>query len=228
MKTSADQYTIAVCEKCRQGWQTGGGQQIAVDASVVDRASCSALHVGSLDRDLPERAKHAPFPPAIARFIRLRDQGRCQTPGCRSTVGIEAHHIDPNGSNHPSNGTSRCDGCHTSCHKGLLEITGTAPDNITTRWVRVGDRPPNAPAAAEQPTPPDRAERPTPPNCTERLDDAILVTQAKDALVGLGWKPAIARAAVDEARVHVGVTAKVEELVREALRHCPKPSTRTT
>jgi Holliday junction resolvasome RuvABC DNA-binding subunit len=45
--------------------------------------------------------------------------------------------------------------------------------------------------------------------------------QARDALVGLGWKPAIARAAVDEAWVHVGPDAAVELLIREALRRCP-------
>jgi hypothetical protein len=32
-----------------------------------------------------------------------------------------------------------------------------------------------------------------------RLDDAIIRTQARDALVGLGWKPTIARTAVEEA-----------------------------
>jgi Holliday junction resolvase RuvA-like protein len=59
---------------------------------------------------------------------------------------------------------------------------------------------------------------------TRKLDEAIMVTQARDALVALGWKPAIARAAVDEARAHVG--AALEDLIREALRRCPIPSTR--
>ena len=45
--------------------------------------------------------------------------------------------------------------------------------------------------------------------------------QARDALVGLGWKPAIARAAVEEAWFHVGPDAAVERLIREALRRCP-------
>jgi hypothetical protein len=57
-----------------------------------------------------------------------------------------------------------------------------------------------------------------------KLDAAIVRTQARDALVGLGWKPAIARAAVDEAWSHVGPSARVEMLIREALRRCPKPT----
>jgi hypothetical protein len=55
-----------------------------------------------------------------------------------------------------------------------------------------------------------------------KLDETIVRTQARDALVRLGWKPAIARAAVDEASPHVGAAA-VEVLIREALRRCPKP-----
>jgi Holliday junction resolvasome RuvABC DNA-binding subunit len=46
-------------------------------------------------------------------------------------------------------------------------------------------------------------------------------TRARDALVGLGWKPSIARAAVDEAWSHVGSDAALEPLIREALRRCP-------
>jgi len=120
----------------------------------------------------------------------------------------------------PSNGTVRCLGCHQSHHQGRLEISGTAPDNIVTRWVHVGDERPNTPA--------DLAVRQRAATEHDRLDDAIIVTQAKDALVGLGWKPAVARAAVEEARAHVGADGPVEELVREALRRCPKPSARTT
>jgi len=44
-----------------------------------------------------------------------------------------------------------------------------------------------------------------------------------DALVELGWKRAIARAATDEAIAHVGTDVPIEALIREALRRCPKP-----
>ena len=57
-----------------------------------------------------------------------------------------------------------------------------------------------------------------------RLDDAIVRTQARDALVALGWKPNIARTAVDEARSHGGRDVTIEELIRDALRRCPRPA----
>jgi Holliday junction resolvasome RuvABC DNA-binding subunit len=67
-------------------------------------------------------------------------------------------------------------------------------------------------------------QRPNAPShAGSRLDDAIVRTQARDALVGLGWKPNIARAAVEEAKSHVGREPSLEILIREALRRCPRP-----
>jgi len=52
---------------------------------------------------------------------------------------------------------------------------------------------------------------------------AALRTQARDALVGLGWKRAIATAAVDEAWKHAGIEPTIDALIRDALRRCPRP-----
>jgi 5-methylcytosine-specific restriction endonuclease McrA len=46
--------------------------------------------------------------------------------------------------------------------------------------------------------------------------------QARDALVALGWKPVIARGAVEEASAHVGTGVALEFLIAEALRRCLK------
>jgi hypothetical protein len=54
-----------------------------------------------------------------------------------------------------------------------------------------------------------------------RLDAAILRTQAKAALMGLGWKPAIAHAAVADAAAAVGAELTLERLIFESLRRCP-------
>ena len=81
---------------------------------------------------------------------------------------------------------------------------------------------------AEQPrvaptvAPPQKASAVPAAAVGKRLDDAVVIAQARDALVGLGWKSAIARAAVEDARAHVGAPG-VEALIREALRHCPRP-----
>jgi hypothetical protein len=55
------------------------------------------------------------------------------------------------------------------------------------------------------------------------LDAAIVRTQAKAALTGLGWKPAIATAAVAAAAAAHGAGASLERLIFEALRRCPAP-----
>ena len=55
-----------------------------------------------------------------------------------------------------------------------------------------------------------------------RLDAAILCTQAKAALTGLGWKPVVARAAVEAAVAH-GSEMTLEQLIFDSLRRCPVP-----
>ena len=52
---------------------------------------------------------------------------------------------------------------------------------------------------------------------------AAMRTQARDALVGLGWKISIASAAVDNALAHIDSDATIDVLIREALRRCPRP-----
>jgi len=61
-----------------------------------------------------------------------------------------------------------------------------------------------------------------------RLDAAILRTQAKAALIGLGWNPAIAHAAVAAAAAAAAAAAQdvevtLERLIFESLRRCPTP-----
>jgi acyl dehydratase len=65
-------------------------------------------------------------------------------------------------------------------------------------------------------------------HAASRLDTAILHTQAKAALTGLGWKPAIAHAAVTAAAAGLDSDVTLEHLIRESLRQCPKPLGTTT
>jgi Holliday junction resolvasome RuvABC DNA-binding subunit len=94
-------------------------------------------------------------------------------------------------------------------------ISGTAPDKIETRWLhetrehRPSSKLEQATAGAEL------------PNCTSKLDDAIVREETRIALVGMGWKPMIARSAIETAASRVGRDAPLEAWVREALRHCP-------
>jgi Holliday junction resolvasome RuvABC DNA-binding subunit len=47
--------------------------------------------------------------------------------------------------------------------------------------------------------------------------------EAITALVTLGWKRGVATTAVDEAMGHVAQGERLDILIREALRRCPRP-----
>ncbi len=200
------QIAVTVCERCDRGWQEGAGAKVPIEAAALERARCDAQHIGSIDGDAPERASQD-IPPSVVRFVWRRDGGRCQTPGCRSAIGLEIHHVVPRadgGSHEPSNLRIQCSACHMALHRGTLVLTRTGSDRLEIQ-------------RREQP-------RSGASGASTKVDATFFRTQARDALVGLGWKPAIARAAVDEAWSHVGPTVAVDMLIREALRRCPKPT----
>ena len=280
------QIAVTVCQRCRQGWQEGAGAQIAIHPAAVDRAMCDAQHIGSIDGSTPERA-YQDIPPSVARFVWRRDGGRCRVDGCRSSRGLELHHVihrADGGSHDASNIILACSACHQSHHAGILTISGTA-DHLEVR------RPGQAASAEEVHG--LRAKARSSANTsahvgaadvttsvtadgapmgvlnastsatgtgahvgaahttilvvgagahvdvagvttsvtdgdvvvrrTSRLDAAILHTQAKTALTALGWKPAIAAAAVAAAAEAQGAEVTLERLIFESLRRCPAP-----
>jgi hypothetical protein len=273
------QIAVTVCERCRQGWQDAAGAQIAVGPAAVDRAMCDAQHIGSIDGTDPERA-YQDIPPAVARLVWRRDGGRCRVPGCRSSRGLELHHLihrADGGTHEASNLALICAACHQSHHDGRLTISGPA-DRIEVQ--RPGptdpensprDRPPSSSIGAhvdaaevvtavgtrahvsatdvttsvgtgahvdatEAATSAARADAHVDArNATtsvattgavgaaSKLDVAIVQAQAKAALIGLGWKPAIAHAAVAAAAAAQGTEMALERWIFEALRRCPAP-----
>jgi RuvA, C-terminal domain len=103
-------------------------------------------------------------------------------------------------------------------HRGALVISGTA-ERIEVRRrgdavQELGARPPTAEGSDAHvgAEPVARA--------SSKLDAAILGAQARAALTGLGWRPVIARAAVEAAMAQAGDVA-LERLIFEALRRCP-------
>jgi hypothetical protein len=189
------QIAMTVCERCKQGWQDGAGVAVPIRAAAVDRALCDAQQLGSLDGDAPARA-YQDVAPSVARFVRRRDHGRCRVPGCRSSRGLETHHIvhrEHGGGHEASNLILLCSSCHAAHHDGILTITGTA-DALTVS--RPGD------AAADQPSTLDlaiaRARRPHP---TSRVAEADRIGLASSAHVG-----ATDAGPVIGPSVHVGAT----------------------
>jgi hypothetical protein len=275
------QIAVTVCEHCRRGWQEGGGAQIPIGAAAVERAMCDAQHIGSIDGDAMARA-YQDIPPSVERFVWRRDGGRCRVPGCRSSRGLELHHLvhrADGGSHDALNLALICSACHQSHHAGTLTITGTAdqlevrrseeassvgeprahvgapvepsaevpsrthgsalrePSAEVQTGVHVGPRiEPSAEVQARAHLGPrikpienchSRAHvsvREQPPT---QLDVAVRRAQTKDALIGLGWKPAIASAAVAAAWATMGSRATLEQLIVEALRQCPRSFTTT-
>ena len=222
---------MTVCERCRQGWQHGAGAKLAIRPAAVERALCDAQHLGSLDGDAPERA-HQDIPPSVVRFVWRRDGGRCRLPGCRSARGLELHHVvhrADGGSHDASNLVLACSACHQAHHAGALTISGTA-DHLEVR--RRAELHASAPATPPSTAPTSAhvgaATEPRRVTTTgahvgavSKLDAAVLRAQTKDALVGLGWKPAIACAAVAAASTAMGPEMTLERLIFEALRQCP-------
>jgi hypothetical protein len=228
------QIAVTVCERCDQGWQEGAGAKVAIDPAAVERARCDAQNIGSIDGVAPERA-HQDVPPSVVRFVWGRDGGRCRVPGCRSARGLEIHHLvhrADGGSHDALNIVLACSSCHMAHHRGALTISGTAeylevrrqaePSPVTEISAHVGagaGGPVGAVVGAHVGVVVDAQV-----SASGKLETAIVRTQAKDALVGLGWRPAVAQAAVAAAFATLGAEATLERLIFEALRRCRQPT----
>ena len=186
------QIALTICERCERATQDAGGKIVDVARTVVERAQCDAEHVGHLDA--AERTTTA-IPASIRRRVLRRDHHRCQVPGCRGAKWLEVHHIVPReagGSHDPANLVTLCGAHHRAHHEGRLAITGVAPDGLHFER-RDGSR---------------------------YGDDFF--AQAKSALRNLGWKAAVADAAVERVRAHVGTADPLEAVIAAALRECPR------
>ena len=194
------QVALRVCPQCNRGTQDGAGIVVPVLPSTVARAECDAQLVGDLDPETGELERNTQvISPKVREYVMIRANHRCQTPGCRSAMHLEVHHIEhrkDGGSNSPSNLIVSCDGCHTRNHEGTLLITGTAPDNL------VFERP-HEPLALPAGSRFSRAER------REEL---------KKALVAMGFKRPEAGAAADKVASTTEPNTPLEECLRRALR----------
>jgi hypothetical protein len=120
------------------------------------------------------------------------------------------------------------------CAAGVAsETNGHEADGAAAAAKRVATevrRPEGKRVAAEKAKRPEAKEAAAKPKRQKRsateaseLDAAIVRAQTKDALVSLGWTPAIATAAVSAAAATFAGDLSLERLIREALRRCPVP-----
>jgi hypothetical protein len=195
------QVAVVVCERCKQGWQDGAGAKFAMSPSEVARAECDAQRIGRLDAEVPTRATQD-ISPRVRRQVWRRDGGTCTLPSCRAAANLELHHIIPRsdgGSHTARNVLILCDAHHSAAHRGVITISGRAPDQLVitkAQAAHVGH---------------------------SKLDHSVMLVEARTALVGLGFKRPEAAAAIDAASQSVGPTVTLETIIREALRRCPKP-----
>jgi hypothetical protein len=197
------QIAVTTCDRCKRGWQTGGGEPVEIPPAAIAAAACDAVHIGRLDAASPAPMTKD-IPDAVRRLVWARDHGRCRVPGCRSTRNLDLHHIrhrEDGGDHTADNLLLLCAGHHRAHHEGAIAITGSAADaQIVFLREAVA-----APAAS-------------PPASTS--DHAHTV---RHALVQLGYKDGEARAAVARAMTHVGHAASFDEVLRAALQASRKP-----
>lgn len=216
---------ISICSHCQRGWQDGAGFRAELDPAAIEHARCDAEHLGSVDAEQPGR-KTATVSDRKRRRILARHHHRCAVTGCRSAKNLDVHHIvhqEDGGGHEDWNILAICAGHHRAHHAGLLAIEGRAPDAIRFEWLRPFEEPRGSAPTNRNPV---RAHVGTNASHYDRDGKSGPTTSrsARDALVGLGWKIAIAGAAVDEAIAHLGTDTRIEVLIREALRRCPKPT----
>ena len=150
------QVSLTVCERCRQAYQHGGGEQLEVGAEVLAMAECDAqrlgqTHVGAgttpgagdataakagaTEAPAPTRVTQS-IPPAVRRRVFERDARKCSVPGCRHSQYLDLHHIKPRaegGDHEPEKLITLCGVHHRSAHTGALVVTGSYSSGFVFR-----------------------------------------------------------------------------------------------
>jgi len=217
------QIMTTICSACSQGWQEGGGREVAISATDVAIAECDAQRVGS-DHE-PGRATQD-VAPRVRRFVERRDDHKCKIAECRAARHVDVHHIVPRhlgGGHEAENLILLCGGHHRALHDGALSITGPASD-ITVTWTNKASAMPHVGHAARHadsalpavrtPTLMPPATHVVPRTNYERV---VMKTEAVQAMTQLGFPKATARTLVDAALAAASDDATLEQLIRAAL-----------
>lgn len=208
------QVAITVCARCDQGFVETGGELVAVDDEVTERALCDAEHIGCVDGSVgadgddgapvgsgepaiprkPPRATRS-VPPSVRRAVLRRQRGRCVVPGCSCRVH-EVHHLRyPVGrACSEDDVVGLCAAHHARVHEGRLLLGGAPSTGLSFR--HVDGRPYGSPPAG-----PLLAVR----------------EQVQAALVHLGFRVAAVREVLARLCPHVGPAPEVDALLRASL-----------
>jgi 5-methylcytosine-specific restriction endonuclease McrA len=198
-------YQVAVfeCQHCKRAFQPAGADTVEINAATLETARCDAQQIdlthGAAAHDeaaAPPRATQS-VPPAIRRQVLLRDQKTCQVPGCRNTLALDVHHIQPRsegGTHGASNLLGLCSAHHRAVHQGELHVSGSAPDHLI--FQHADGTPYGGPVSAPR---------------------ADVCKKVFDGLCWLGFKSSEARRALDACAREGGDPLDAESLLRKAL-----------
>jgi hypothetical protein len=175
------------------------GSAPGASAGVASSDAPAGGVVQSLRRMRHETRARQSVTPALRREMLRRAEGRCEIPGCRNVLGLEAHHyplLRSEGAAHTMDVLlSLCSTHHRGVHRGAVIIEGSHAEGL--RFLHTDGTP------LRQPVQPAR----------------IGVHQdAYSALRNLGLGETEAKRSLLWATSHVGEDASVQDLVREALR----------
>jgi hypothetical protein len=197
-------YQVAVfeCQHCKRAFQPAGPDTVEINAATLEAARCDAQQIhlthGSAAGEMaaPPRATQS-VPPATRRQVLLRDKKMCQVPGCRNTLGLDVHHIQPRsegGTHGASNLLGLCSVHHRAVHQGELHVSGSAPDHLS--FQHADGTPYGGPVSAPR---------------------ADVCKKVFDGLCWLGFKSSEARRALDACTRDGDVPLDAETLLRQAL-----------
>jgi hypothetical protein len=135
------QVAYMICSNCEATTVDGAGMVADVSLQSRERALCDCDDLGDLAAASPERVT-ASVTPRTRRQVIARDHGTCTTPGCRSTFGIQIHHLEHQehgGGHHMGNLICLCFLHHKLHHDGKLAITPEAGRAVFRRILEHDD-----------------------------------------------------------------------------------------
>ncbi len=110
----AVQVVVQQCPDCAAATVVTGRGERPLAPAQVEALACDARV------QEPGRPNRATIPPSVRAAVLARDRHRCATPGCRSTMFLEVHHVVPRlrgGSNRADNLVTLCSRCHAFAHE---------------------------------------------------------------------------------------------------------------
>ena len=175
------------------------------------RAIQDDAHVSAPSR--PETSGHAhpraqqSIPPALRRAVLLRDQHRCQVPGCNNVSWLDVHHIElrsEGGRHSMENLICVCGSHHRAAHRGKITIARSAGGALRVRHADGSEY--------------GRSVKP------QALEVRVKVFSA---LRNLGFREAHVRAVLEQLQREPALAqASFDRLLREALARLRQPGAR--